>query len=100
MSKLSKIRARELSAGAGTKMDTAHTAAAPGAQASLEVPCLVVFPPEPKSASLPFTETVRAAPPSSVAPDNAILDDPAAAAIAPPPQLPVNPFGFATVMPA
>jgi len=47
-----------------------------------------------------FTLKVQEAPTASVAPDKPILFDPAVAVIAPPPQVPVSPFGVATKRPA
>ena len=69
-------------------------AAAP-APASLDVTVDVVFVARPPAKPMTFTLKVQLAPAARVAPVNATLLDPPAAAIVPPPQVPVRPFGVA-----
>ena len=65
------------------------------ALASLDVTVEVVFVARPPAKPLTFTLKVQLVPAARVAPVNATLFEPPAAAIVPPPQVPVRPFGVA-----
>ena len=68
--------------------------------ASAEVTTLVVLFCIPVAMPETFTAKLHAALAARVTPDRLTLPDPAAAAIVPPPQLPVNPLGVDTTRPA
>lgn len=67
---------------------------------SVEVTALVTLFLAPVLVPETFTAKLHAALAASVAPERLTLADPAAAVMAPPPQLPVKPLGVATTRPA
>ena len=70
--------------------------AVPPLPASLEVTALVVLFCVPDVVPVTFTAKVHDAPAARVAPERLTLFEPAAAVIAPPPQLPVKLLGVPT----
>jgi hypothetical protein len=86
--------------GGGVELTLKLAEAAPPVPPSTEVTGPVVLSFVPAEVALTFTLNVHAAPPASVAPVKLIMPEPAAAAMAPPPQLPVSPLGVETARPA
>src|SRR5215469_15726603 len=66
---------------------------------SFDVTTLVVFFCVPEAVPVTFTEKEHERLAPNVAPESATLADPAVAVIVPLPQLPVKPFGVATICP-
>ncbi len=85
--------------GEGGELTFILAEAVPPVPPSTELTGPVVLSIVPVAMAVTFTENAHEVPPASVAPVKLTTREPAAAAMAPPPQLPASPFGVETLRP-